>query len=442
MGKKKVIIMGAAGRDFHNFNTFFRGNEDYEVVAFTATQIPGIADKKYPAELAGDLYPEGVPIKPEEDLESLIAENNVNKVVLAYSDLPYEYVMDASSRANSAGADFCLMGTENTMIKSSKPVIAVCAARTGCGKSQTSRYISHVIKEAGLKVSAIRHPMPYGDLAKQAVQRFAAYEDLDKHDCTIEEREEYESYVDEGLVIFAGVDYQAILDEAEKEADIILWDGGNNDFSFYKADLYVTVVDPLRLGHELTYYPGEVNVRLADIVIINKVDNAKEEDLAQLRKNIKKINPGATIIEAESPPEVENPDELKGKNVLVVEDGPTVTHGGMPYGIGKVAADKYGAIAVDPKQAAVGSLLDTFKKFPHLENILPAMGYSEQQKKELEETINNTECDAVLAGTPIDLNRVVTVEKPIIRVKYNYHERAQDGVPSLKELVLKAVGKA
>jgi len=441
MEKKKVIIMGAAGRDFHNFNTFFRDNEEYEVVAFTATQIPGVDDKMYPAELAGKLYPNGIRIQPEESLEKLIADNDVKKVVLAYSDLTYEYVMDASSRANSAGADFCLMGTEHTMIKSSKPVIAVCAARTGCGKSQTSRYISQVLKDAGVKVSAIRHPMPYGDLAKQAVQRFAEYPDLDTHECTIEEREEYEPYIDEGLVIYAGVDYQAILDEAEKEADVILWDGGNNDFSFYKADLYITVVDPLRVGHELTYYPGEVNVRLADIIIINKVDTAKEKDLKQIRTNLKKVNPNATIIEAESPPEVENPDELKGKKVLVIEDGPTVTHGGMPLGIGKVAADKYGATPVDPKQAAAGSIMATFKKFPHLTEILPAMGYSAQQCKDLEETINNTDCDLVLAGTPIDLNRVVKVEKPIVRVRYNYHEKAQDGVPTLKELVLKAVGK-
>ena len=442
MEKKNVVIMGAAGRDFHNFNTYFRENDRYNVVAFTATQIPGIEDKKYPAELAGKFYPDGIPILPESKLEEIVKENNVDKVILAYSDLHYNYVMAASARANAAGADFALLGTNNTMIKSSKPLIAVCATRTGCGKSQTSRYIAKVLKDAGLKVASIRHPMPYGDLAKQAVQRFADYEDLDKHECTIEEREEYEPYIDNGMVIFAGVDYGAILKEAEKEADVIIWDGGNNDFSFYHADLYITVADPLRVGHELTYYPGEVNVRLANILVISKVDYATKEQMQQLRSNLKKLNPDATVIEAESLPEVENPDDLKGKNVLIIEDGPTVTHGGMPFGIGKVAADKFGAISVDPKQAAVGSILDTFKKFPHLKEVLPAMGYSTKQRKELEQTINNTECDAVLAGTPIDLNRVVKVEKPIIRVRYNYKERPQDGVPTLKELVLKTVGKS
>ncbi|MBN1538769.1 MAG: GTPase [Candidatus Thermoplasmatota archaeon] len=420
MTRTKVIIMGAAGRDFHNFNMFFRGNDDYDVVAFTATQIPGIDDKMYPPELSGKLYPNGIPIKPEEDLEELIEENDVDICVLAYSDLPYHTVMHISARVNSTGADFMLMGHKRTMLRSDRPVIAVCASRTGCGKSQTTRYIVELLRDMGKQCVAIRHPMPYGNLVKQKVQRFATYQDLDRHDCTIEEREEYEPHIDRGSIVYAGVDYEAILREAEKEADVIIWDGGNNDMPFIEPDLFITVVDPLRAGDEVSYYPGEVNVMMADVVIINKIDTAYPEDIEEVRANLRMVNPEAVIIDAASPVSVTDPDAIRGKTVLVVEDGPTVTHGGMEYGAGYIAAAKFGAgEIVDPRPYAVGSIVDTFEKYDHLMDILPAMGYGNDQVKDLEETINNTPCDIVVTGTPIDINRVVKVNKPIFRVTYD-----------------------
>jgi len=418
--KKKVIIMGAAGRDFHNFNVFFRENDDYEVVAFTATQIPDIHGRKYPPELSGKFYPKGIPIYAEEKLTDLIKENNIDEVVFAYSDLPYDYVMGKSAVVNAAGADFILMGTENTMIKSTKPVIAVCAVRTGCGKSQVSRAIFEILRKKGIRVASIRHPMPYDtDLTSQICQRFASYEDLDKFRCTIEEREEYEPYIDMGGVIFAGVDYGKILEEAEKEADVIIWDGGNNDFSFYKPDLLITIADPHRAGHEISYYPGELNIRTADVVIINKVNNAEKNNIETVRENVKKVNPSAQIINGISEVIVENKEMIAGKKVLVIEDGPTVTHGGMPYGAGTVAAEDndVGEI-VDPREFAVGSITDTFNKYTHLTKVLPAMGYGKKQIKELEQTINNTDCEVVVSGTPIDITRVLKSSKPIVRVRY------------------------
>ncbi len=433
MVKRKVLILGAAGRDFHNFNTFFRNNPDYEVVAFTATQIPDIEGRVYPAELAGELYPNGIPILAEEDMEKIIKEKNVDVVVFAYSDVPHEHVMDLASRAHAAGADFWLLGPESTMIKSTKPVIAVTAVRTGSGKSQTSRKVFKLLRERGLKVVSIRHPMPYGDLVKQRVQRFASYEDLDKHECTIEEREEYEPYIDMGGVVYAGVDYEAILREAEKEADVIIWDGGNNDFPFYKPDLWIVVADPHRPGHEMKYHPGETNFRAADVIIINKMETANRDDIQVVIDNIEKANPNATVIEAASPLFVDHPEMIKGKRVLVVEDGPTLTHGGMKYGAGYVAAKKYGAKEIiDPRPYAVGSIVDTYRKYSHLDVILPAMGYGEKQMKELEETINNADVDVVVSGTPIDLNRVVKVNKPIVRVRYELDEI---GTPDLNTIL-------
>jgi len=423
--KKKVIIMGAAGRDFHNFNVYFRENEDYEVVAFTATQIPDIAGRKYPPELSGKLYPNGIPIYPEDDLIKLIKENDIDEVVFAYSDLPYPYVMEKSAMVNAAGADFILLGPKSTMVESTKPVIAVCAVRTGCGKSQVSREIFEILGKKDLKVASIRHPMPYDkDLTTQICQRFASYEDLDKYNCTIEEREEYEPYIDMGGVIFAGVDYEKILREAEKEADVIIWDGGNNDFSFYKPDLLITIADPHRAGHEIAYYPGEMNVRAADIVIINKVNTADKADIETVRKNVKKINPSAQIIDGISSVTVDDGDKIAGKRVLVIEDGPTVTHGSMKYGAGTVAAnDNNAGEIIDPRSFAVGSITETFNKYNHLTNVLPAMGYGDKQTKELEETINNTDCDIVVSGTPIDLSRILKTSKPIVRVKYGVGEK-------------------
>lgn len=423
--KKKVIIMGAAGRDFHNFNVYYRENENYEIVAFTATQIPDIAGRKYPPELSGKLYPNGIPIYPEDDLIKLIKENDIDEVVFAYSDLPYPYVMEKSAMVNAAGADFILLGPKSTMVKSTKPVIAVCAVRTGCGKSQVSREIFEILGKKGLKVASIRHPMPYDkDLTTQICQRFASYEDLDKYNCTIEEREEYEPYIDVGGVIFAGVDYEKILREAEKEADVIIWDGGNNDFSFYKPDLLITIADPHRAGHEITYYPGEMNVRAADIVIINKVNTADKADIETVRKNVKKINPSAQIIDGISSVTVDDGDKITGKRVLVIEDGPTVTHGSMKYGAGTVAAnDNNAGEIIDPRSFAVGSITETFNKYNHLTNVLPAMGYGDKQTKELEETINNTDCDIVVSGTPIDLSRILKTSKPIVRVKYGVGEK-------------------
>jgi len=424
VSQKKVLIMGAAGRDFHNFNVYFRDNEDYDVVAFTATQIPDIAGRKYPAKLCGKLYPDGIHIYPEEDLSKLIKEKNVDIVVFAYSDVTNVYITQKAAIVNAAGADFVLMGTKNTMIQSSKPVIAVCAVRTGCGKSQVSRKLFKILQKKGYEVAAIRHPMPYDqDITTQIVQRFAAYEDLDKYNCTIEEREEYEPYIDMGGVIFSGVDYKKILEEAEKEADVIIWDGGNNDFSFIKPDLFITIADPHRAGHELSYYPGELNARQADIVIINKVNTAKKEDIETVRNNIKKVNQKAQIIDGISTITADDKEMIKGKRVLVIEDGPTVTHGGMKFGAGKIAAEMWGAKEIiDPREYAVGSIVETFKKYSHLSNVLPAMGYGKKQIKELEKTINNSNCDLVVSGTPIDISRVLKTDKQVIRVRYDVGE--------------------
>ena len=431
--KRKVVIMGAAGRDFHNFNVFFRDNENYEVVAFTATQIPDIDGRAYPAELAGKLYPNGIPILSEDDLESIIKEKDVDDVVFAYSDVPHEYVMHKASIVHKAGANFMLLGPDQTMIKSSKPVVSVCAIRTGCGKSQTSRRVVSILRDKGKKVAVIRHPMPYGDLLKQKVQRFATLEDLDKYDCTIEEREEYEPHIKNGAVVFAGVDYEAILREAEKEADIILWDGGNNDFPFYKSDLEIVVVDPHRPGHELKYHPGETNFRRAKVIVINKIDTASLENINIVRNHIREINPEAIVIDAASPLFVENGDMIRGKKVLVVEDGPTLTHGEMKYGAGVMAAYKYGASElVDPKPYAVGSIVDTFKKYSHIENLLPAMGYGEKQIKELEDTINNSHAELVIVATPIDLGRLINIRIPSVRVRYELEEI---GTPTLEDVL-------
>lgn len=430
---KKVLIMGAAGMDFHTFNTVFRDNKDYDVKAFTATQIPDIEGRTYPPELAGSLYPDGIPIYEESELVDLINTWEIDEVVLAYSDLPHEVVMHKASLVNATGADFKLMGSRHLQIKSSKPVISICAVRTGCGKSQTTRRVVNLLKEAGHRVVVIRHPMPYGDLVKQTVQRFADYSDLDKHHCTIEEREEYEPHIDHGIVVFAGVDYGAILREAEKEADIILWDGGNNDISFYKSDLHIVLVDPHRPGHELQYYPGETNLRMADVVIINKVETAYPDDVEYVRENVMAERPGAVIIDAASPVSIEEPRAIRGKRVLVVEDGPTVTHGGMEYGAGYIAARRFGPKEiVSPRPYAVGSIKETFEKYPHLENVLPAMGYSEEQVKDLKETLMNADCDVVVAGTPIDLNRVLKIDKPIVRVKYSLQEI---GKPDLADVL-------
>ena len=429
----RVVIMGAAGRDFHNFNVYFRDNPTYEVVAFTATQIPNIEGRRYPPELAGKLYPDGIPVYPEAELATLIREREVDQVVFSYSDVPHEYVMHRGSLVVAAGADFRLMGSRATMLQSSKPVIAVCAVRTGCGKSQTTRYVSDLLQEMGKKVVVVRHPMPYGDLAAQRVQRFASYADLDRYKCTIEEREEYEPHLDRGLVVYAGVDYEQILRQAEAEADIILWDGGNNDLPFFRPDLHIVVADPLRAGHELRYYPGEANLRLADVVIINKVDTAGPEGIATVRENIYAVNPQATVIEAASPIFVDDPDAIRGKRVLVVEDGPTLTHGEMPYGAGVVAARRFGAAElVDPRPYAVGSIAATFQKYPHIGHLLPAMGYGDEQVRELEETINTAECDLVLTATPIDLRRVLDVRHPMDRVRY---ELQVIGQPNLADIL-------
>ncbi|MBK7106362.1 MAG: GTPase [Ignavibacteriae bacterium] len=423
MSKKNILIMGAAGRDFHNFNVFFRNNEDYNVVAFTATQIPNIDGRLYPAELAGKLYPNGIKIYDETELVNLIKEFNVHEVVFSYSDVPFNYVMTKASIVNAAGISFCLLGSEETMLISTKPVIAVLATRTGCGKSQTSRKIVKILRDAGKKVVAVRHPMPYGDLVKQKVQRFAALEDLKNHNCTIEEIEEYEPHIALGGIIYAGVDYEAILREAEKEADVILWDGGNNDMAFYKPDVTFTVVDPLRPGHELSYYPGNTSLRLADAVIVNKIDSAKPEDILTVINNSRSVNPNAIIIESASPLIVDKPELIRNKRVLVVEDGPTLTHGEMKFGAGTVAAQKLGAKEiVDPRPFTVNSISKTFKKYPNIGILLPAMGYGDEQMKDLEETINNVDCDSVVIGTPIDLGRILKINKPSTRVMYELQE--------------------
>lgn len=423
MHKKNVLIMGAAGRDFHNFNVVYRDNEDYNVVAFTATQIPNIDGRLYPAKLAGKLYPNGIKIFDEKDLVKLIKELKVDEVVFSYSDVKFEYVMTKASIVNAAGASFKLLGADETMIKSKKPVISVIAVRTGSGKSQTSRKVVEALRNAGKKVVSIRHPMPYGDLVAQKVQRFATVEDLKKHKCTIEEMEEYEPHVAMGGVIYAGVDYGAILEEAEKEADVIIWDGGNNDLPFYKSDLIFTVVDPHRPGHELTYYPGNTALRIADVAVINKVGSAKPENVKIVRDNIRKINPTAQIIEAASPIFVDDPELIKGKRCLVVEDGPTLTHGEMEYGAGMLAAWTFGASEiVEPRPFTVKSITETYLKYPKIGVLLPAMGYDDQQVKDLETTINRTECDTVIIGTPIDLSRIIKINKPSTRVSYELQE--------------------
>ncbi|HKZ94017.1 MAG TPA: cyclic 2,3-diphosphoglycerate synthase [Candidatus Bathyarchaeia archaeon] len=435
MDKTKVIIMGAAGRDFHNFNVYYRNNPNYEVVAFTATQIPGIAKRGYPPQLAGPLYPKGIPIHPEEQLPELIKNHGVHEVVFAYSDVSHEYVMHKASLVLANGADFKLMGPTSTMLRAKVPVVSICAVRTGSGKSQTSRKIAQLFRKREFRVVVIRHPMPYGDLAKQACQRFASYEDLDKNDCTIEEREEYEPHIDNGVIVYAGVNYEQILHEAEKEADIIIWDGGNNDIPFYKPDLHIVVADSHRPGHETTYHPGETNLRMADIVIINKVDTADPTNVATVRKNAKTLNPDAVIIEASSPITVDNPKLINGKKVLVVEDGPTVTHGNMAYGAGTIAAERSGAgEIVDPHPYAVGSIIEAYKTYGHLGAVLPALGYGKEQIRELQETINKTPCDIVLIGTPIDLRRVLNINKPAVRAKYELQEI---GTPTLEDILKK-----
>ena len=436
MSKRNVIIIGAAGRDFHNFNTYYRDNEAYDVVAFTAAQIPEIAGRRYPSELAGKLYPEGIPIYAEEDLPRLIKDLNVDECTFSYSDVSYQHVMSVSAIVEAAGASFVLLGPKDTMLKSSKPVIAVGAVRTGCGKSQTSRRISEILMEKGIKVVVIRHPMPYGDLATQRVQRFAELPDLEKHKCTIEEMEEYEPHIVGGNVVYAGVDYEAILRQAENDpsgCDVILWDGGNNDFPFYVPDLHVTVTDPHRAGHELRYYPGEITLRIADVVVINKIDSADLAGIETVRKNIAAVNPNAVVIDAASTLDIGDPSIVKGKKVVAVEDGPTLTHGEMKIGAGIVAARKFGAAGlVDPRPYAVGRLSETFESYPEIGTLLPAMGYSEQQLRDLETTINNTECDAVVIGTPIDLNRIIKIDKPSTRVYYNLQEI---GRPNLTEVL-------
>jgi predicted GTPase len=439
MSPIKTLIMGAAGRDFHNFNTFFRGNKDYEVVAFTATQIPDIDDRRYPAALAGDLYPKGIPIHPEEELSTLIKKHGVEQVIFAYSDVPHEYVMHKAATVNALGADFRLMGTKYTQVKSVKPVVSVCAVRTGSGKSQTTRRVSLILRGMGYKVAAIRHPMPYGDLVKQEVQRFATYADLDKHECTIEEREEYEPHIDNGVIVYAGVDYEKILRAAEKEVDIILWDGGNNDFPFYVSDMQIVVADPHRAGHESTYYPGETNVRAADVFVINKVDTADPEKVIQVRENLRRMNPNAVVIEGASPLFVDDPAAIQGKRVLVVEDGPTLTHGEMAYGAGFIAARRFGAAEiVDPRPFAVRSIAATYVKYPKTGPILPAMGYGEAQMKDLEATIKKADVDLVIIGTPIDLTRIIKIDKPYQRVRYELQEIGQ---PTLEDVLMKKFGK-
>ena len=423
MVKINVIIMGAAGRDFHNFNTYYRDNDLYQVVAFTATQIPNIEGRLYPPELAGDLYPKGIPIHDESELVSLIQTHHINEVVFSYSDIRHTDVMHLGSMVNAAGADFKMMGMSRTAIKSTKPVIGICAVRTGCGKSQTTRKISEIFKGAGMKVAVIRHPMPYGDLSAQAVQRFSSLDDLEKHDCTIEEMEEYEPHINRGTIVYAGVDYEAIVREAEQVADVILWDGGNNDMPFYQTDLLFVVVDPHRSGHETQYYPGETNLRMADVVIINKIKTANPENVEELRTSIAQINPKAKVVDAASPVTVDDPGIITGKRVLVVEDGPTLTHGEMKYGAGVVAANQCGALElVDPRPFAQGSIARTFDHYPDIGMVLPAMGYGNDQVRDLETTINNTDCDAVVIGTPIDLRRIVNIKHPSTRVTYELDE--------------------
>ena len=445
MAQRKIIIVGAAGRDFHNFNAFYRGNSAYKVVAFTAAQIPDIAGRKYPASLAGSLYPDGIPIYAQDDLERLIKELDADVCVFSYSDVPYSFVMGLGAKVNAAGANFSILGWKDTMLKSVKPVIAVGAVRTGCGKSQTSRRVAEALMARGLKVIAIRHPMPYGDLEAQKVQRFAAIEDLAKYKCTIEEMEEYEPHIARGNVIYAGVDYEAILRAAEsdpKGCDVILWDGGNNDFPFYKPDLMITVVDPHRPGHELAYYPGEVTLRLADVVVINKIDSADFENIQTVRNNIVKVNPKAIVVDAASTINVDKPEVIKGKRALVIEDGPTLTHGEMKIGAGIVAARRFGAAEiVDPRPYAVGRLAETYRIYPNIGTLLPAMGYGEQQMKDLSATIEKTDCDSVIIATPIDLQRVIKINKPCARVEYNLQEIGHPNMDDVLENFISKIKK-
>lgn len=437
MNRTRILIMGAAGRDFHNFNTVFRDDPQVEVVAFTATQIPNIQDRVYPPELSGKLYPEGIPIYPEEDLSSLLKELGVGEVVFSYSDVSHEYVMHKASEVIKAGADFTLLGGARTMIPSNLPVVAIGAVRTGSGKSQTTRRVAEILRKSGKRVVVIRHPMPYGNLASQRVQRFASLKDMETQDCTIEEMEEYEPHLVKGSVVYAGVDYQAILEQAEQEGDIILWEGGNNDLPFYRPDLFIVVVDPHRPGHEIRYHPGESNLRLADVIVINKMNTAPPEDVETVRNNIKTLNPGATVIDAASPVTADDPSAIEGKRVLVVEDGPTLTHGEMSYGAGTVAARDYGAREiVDPRPWIVGSIRDTFNAYPRIGHLLPAMGYDDGQVKDLEDTINSVECDLVIIATPVDLRRIMEIEKPSVRVTYELQELTQPDLTALLRKVM------
>jgi len=438
MSRIRTLIMGAAGRDFHNFNVYFRDRPDYEIVAFTATQIPNIEGRRYPAALSGELYPDGIPIHAEQELVQLIKEEVIEQVVFAYSDVSHNYVMHKASTVLAAGADFRMMGLNSTQLKSSKPVISICAVRTGSGKSQTTRQVTHVLKKLGYKVAAIRHPMPYGDLEKQAVQRFADYDDLEKHNCTIEEREEYEPHLANGIIVFSGVDYEAILRKAEKEVDVVVWDGGNNDLPFYQPDMSIVVADPHRPGHEMSYHPGEANVRAADVFVINKVDTAKSDDVIAVRDNLHRMNPTAPIIEAASPLFVDNPAAIRGKRVLVVEDGPTLTHGEMAFGAGWVAARRFGGKIVDPRPFAVGSIKETYQNYPTTGEVLPAMGYGKKQMAELMETINQSDVDLVVIGTPIDLDRLLDLNKPVQRVRYELQEIGQ---PTLLGLIEREFGR-
>lgn len=430
---RRVVIMGAAGRDFHNFNVKYRNDPVYKVVCFTAAQIPDIEGRTYPPELAGELYPEGIPILPESDLPEIIEKYDVDEVVFAYSDVSHEYVMHRASTALAFGCDFVLLGPKSTMLRSSKPVIAVGAVRTGAGKSQTTRRVCSILKDLGFRVSVVRHPMPYGDLRKQACQRFETYADLDRYECTIEEREEYEPHIDRKCIVWAGVDYELILRSLEPESDVVVWDGGNNDFPFYRPDLFIVVADPHRPGHETTYHPGETNMLMADVVIVNKVDTADPADVEAVRKTIGTANPRAHIIEAASPIQASDPDAIRGKRVLVIEDGPTLTHGGMPYGAGVIAAKRAGAAElIDPRPFAVGSIRDVYRRYDHIGSLLPAMGYGQHQIRELEETINASGCDVVVSATPIDITRVARIEKPVVRVRYELEERTQ---PGLREII-------
>ncbi|UCE44243.1 MAG: GTPase, partial [Candidatus Bathyarchaeota archaeon] len=433
MEKTKVVIMGAAGRDFHNFNVYFRDSDEYEVVAFTATQIPGIEKREYPPELAGPKYPKGIPIYSEKKLSWLITEHDVNEVVFAYSDVTHEHVMHRASTALACGADFRLMGPSTTMLKAKVPVVSVCAVRTGSGKSQTSRRVSKILKKLGFNVVVVRHPMPYGDLRKQIWQRFASFEDLDKYECTIEEREEYEPHLINGITVYAGVDYEKILKKAEREADIIVWDGGNNDLTFYKSDLHIVVTDPHRPGHELTYHPGETNLKMADVIIINKVETADAESIEKVRRNTKAVNSDAIIVEAASPITVDDPERIKGRKVLVVEDGPTLTHGNMAYGAGTIATKRLKPKEImDPRPYTIGSIKTIFNKYKHLGALLPAMGYNKEQTSELEETINSTPCEVVVIGTPVDLRRILNMSKPAVRVTYELQEVSK---PDLEDIL-------